>query len=492
MSTLSFNQIRIFTALVSLLLSVTAFYIDDIINPDGILYIHMAEAFVDNGLAGIKEYTSYNWPFFAIFIAGLHSLTTLPLELCSNILNSLFFVIFTDTLLLISNKTFINKQNLILAAIFIICFQSFNEYRDYIVRDIGYWAFCSLSLYRFIIFIESPSVRNATIWQLVAIIAILFRVEGVVFLFGLPLYLWLCTPIKQALKSYLQLNYLVIITLVSTTIFAIGQTGLATVFGKLTTVLSYIEPARFMQTLTEKSDIIADQVLNQYSDRFSTLILVSGLITMLIYKLVKALSLPYFALYIASIWNRKIESHPHQKLIIYFVLLNIILLLAFLFHEYFMSKRYVIMAGAGLFLLMLPSLCSYIDRLFHHRSRKTLGFIALLLIIGLVDSMTQSGSKAYIQSTAIWASNNLPEGSRILTNNVRADYYVHKSNPDISHQFAERLQAHLNNNDYLIIVEKRGRTTIKDALQGISLEFIYSEQNKKKDRASVYLISAIP
>ena len=484
MSQLSFNQIRIFTALISLLLSATAFYSDDIINSDGILYIQVTEAFLQSGFSAMMQL--YNWPFFAMIIAGLHSLTAIPLELCSNIINSLFFVIFTDTLLLINNKTFSNKQNLIIAAVLIICFQSFNEYRDYIIRDIAYWAFCGLSLYRFIIFLESPSIRNATLWQTLAIIAVLFRIEGVVFLLGLPLYLFAHSPVKIALKSYLQLNFLLIIIALSTITFVLSQPELTASFGKLSTVLSYIKPTNFTNTLIAKSDIIANQVLNQYSARFSTMILVSGLIFMLFYKLIKALSLPYIAIYIVAVWNRKNESHPYQKLIIYYVILNITLLLAFLFHSYFMSTRYTIMAVSGLFLLMLPSLCNYIERLLNNKSRKTLSIIILILFVSLVDSMTQSASKAYIQSTAIWASDNLPQSSHILTDDNLLYYYVLKHNP-IAKIDVKHIPTNYKNYQYIIVVEKNKQHRFQP--KNMLLKPIYHQLNKHGDRAIVYKVT---
>ena len=90
-------KIRAFTALASLLLSVFAYYSNDIINNDGILYMNMAEAFLQGGLA--ETVKLFNWPFFSILVASIHQLTSLPLETSANILNALLFVLLLDTLI---------------------------------------------------------------------------------------------------------------------------------------------------------------------------------------------------------------------------------------------------------------------------------------------------------------------------------------------------------------------------------------------------------
>ena len=137
------TQIRVFTAIASLIFSMYAVYFDDIINKDGILYLQTAELFLSGNMDA--AFASYNWPFYSIIIAFFQKLTSIPLELSALILNSVFFVILTDALILISSLIFSVPRQLKISALLILCFMPILDYRDYIIRDPGYWAFVMFS-----------------------------------------------------------------------------------------------------------------------------------------------------------------------------------------------------------------------------------------------------------------------------------------------------------------------------------------------------------
>src|SRR5574338_787231 len=60
------DLVRAGTALLTVLLMATAILAGRIINPDGVLYIDTAQAFLDKGLSGALA--SYPWPFYPILI----------------------------------------------------------------------------------------------------------------------------------------------------------------------------------------------------------------------------------------------------------------------------------------------------------------------------------------------------------------------------------------------------------------------------------------
>ena len=480
-------KIRLFTALISLLLSTFAFYSDDIINRDGILYMDMAAAFLQGGLTETARL--YDWPFFSIIVAYLHKLTGLPLEISAGVLNSLFFVLLTDTLILICNKILPNSRQLVIAAVFILCFQVINDYRDFIIRDIGYWALCSLTLYRFILFLEAPSIKNATIWQLVAVISILFRIEGIVILLGLPLYLFATQHPKLAIKHSLQLSYLLIIAAFITSIVIASQSGLTNGFGKLSTVSSYINPNNFVAPLNSKTLVLANQVLNKYSKEYGGLILISGLLIMLLYKLIKALSFGYIFLYVASWWqSRNNQAFPYQWLLTYFTAINLLILIVFLFKQYFMVTRYSVITLIGLLLLLLPKICHFLEHAWLSKNRIYISITGLILLICLVDSFTQSNSKFFIKNTALWASQNLPANSTVLTDDEFIHYYFNTLTPMAVLSKKKNLK-HYQKYDYLTVVVKRRNTTLKNSLKNMNIEPFYCQENKRGDQACVYKIS---
>lgn len=479
-------RIRLFTAFFSLLLSTIAFYTDDIINRDAIIYFGMAETYLENGLAATAQYSDLYWPFFSILIAHLHTLTSLTIEISADILNIAFFVLLTDALVLISSKTLPNTRQVAIAALLFLCFQTLNEYRDFIVRDIGYWALCGFALYQFILFIEKPSLSKAMLWQAIVIVAILFRIEGLVTLLALPLYLFFTQPIKQALKQCSQLYSLFFIGTISALFFTVGQSDFLTAFGKITTLSKYINPDSFFTALNSKSAIIATHVLHPVSAKYSSFVLISGLVFMMFYKIIKAVSFGYIALYLIN-WKQKSPSHSYRYLLAYFTLLNLSVLLVFLFHGYFITTRYALMAILGILLLMLPVLCSNIEQAWLNRKKLTLTFIGFVLLVSLVGSMTQTSSKAFIKETALWAADNLPAESRVLTDEKLLEYYfsTHTSDSIAMLEFKESLTTY-SQYDYLLIVEKKRDKQLKLELSTMPINLIYNQSNKKGNQASVY------
>lgn len=477
------TRIRLLTAIASLLLSFIAVYFDDLINADGILYINIAEAFLTGGLEETAKL--YNWPFYSITLAYLHKLTTIPLELTAYFLNSLLFILLNDTLIRISNKILPNKKQLLIAALFIICFQPINEYRDFIIRDIGYWTFISLSLYYFILYLETPTIKIATTWQLVAVIAALFRVEAIIILLGLPLFLISAQNPMDSIKRILLLNYLFLISLPPIILMALNSFSSHPAFSKIDNALSfYTNDENFLTQLNSSANIIKTQILNKYSEQYAGLILVSGLTVMLFYKLLKALNLGYIILYLVS-WRHKqlTNANPTSSLLYYFLILNVLILSVFVLQRYFITTRYTVMALICALLLMLPVLCNYLEAAWTTKKRFIIFFAGLILFYNLADSIIQSSSKRYIKNTAIWAAENLPRGSKILTDETTIQYYAkaHNKSTNISVGKLKKYRRY----DYTIVIRKK-KDIGNDIFSNNKLTRVYSEKNKRGDNASIY------
>ena len=499
----SFIQIRLLTALVSLCLSLFACYNSNI-NNDGILYLYSAEAYLQDKLATIAPYN--NQPFFSIIIAYVHVATSLSFESIAYLLNGLLLIILFDMLLLISKKMLPNNQQIAIAAIILLCFQSLNEYREFVIRDFGYWAFASLALYRFIIFTEQPRLKNATYWQLAATLAFLFRIEGVFILLGLPFYLFIVHPPKIAVFHYLKAHYLLIAATIAMIIMVSFNANMPSIFYKIERGYQEVLP-NTVHIFNKKALIIATQVLSSEGNmgEYGPLALGSILITILVFKIIKAMSLSYIGLFALSCWqNKKRQIVPYQGLVVYFVLLTIIPLAMSLFISYLLSTRYTMMTLVSLLLLMLPRLIRLIEETWTTRNKTLLGIIVTVLLIGLADGVTSSRPKPYIKDIAIWASNNLPKNITILTNNRVIDYYYEsrravtdthyktgmekiKKNRFGDYTF-ENVQKNYQNYDYLIIFRKRKDAQIQPLLVTMALEKIHCQGRKRSGEVCVYKV----
>lgn len=479
-------NIRIATAIFSLLLSLFALYTDDLINRDGVMYMEMAEAFLSGGLVATAKI--YDWPFFSMLVAFTHQITGLALESSARILNSLLFVVLTDVLVLLSKKLLPNTRQVSIAAILILCFPALNEYRDFVIRDIGYWTFFSLALYRFILYIDNANIENATFWQLAALIAILFRIEGAVILLALPLFVLMThQPITQRLLQLMQLNFLLIIGVVTASTIAIGQMGFTQAFGKLGSVTAYINTEALLATFNQKTAILETQILNRFSAEYSGLILISGLLIMLFYKLMKGLSFGYLVFYIVSFWKKQSPyKHPYFGLLLYFAIINLAILIVYIAKQYFIVDRYTAMFMISFLLLILPRLCQLIEYLWLSNNKKIIYLVFFVLLITLIASITQTHSKSYIKETAIWASQNLPTESKVLTDDEFVRYYFHsyQGKATLTEDHIEHYQKY----DYLIVVEKRRNQKLLNQLKILPIEAIFTLDDKRGNKASVYKI----
>ena len=505
------SKTRFFTALASLLLSLQAVYFDDIINRDGIMYLQMVEAYLTGGLPAAQAI--YDWPAFSILIAWAHQFTSLPIETTGFVLNSLFFILLTDALVLISSFLVATPRQLTIAAVLILCFTPINEYRDFILRDPGYWAFSSLALYQFMSFLNSPSYKAATLWQVFMVIAILFRIEGSVVLLGLPLFLLSAKKPIEGLKQIVQASYLLFIGLAAIVAFMLSRPDLIAAFGKLGSISDYLDWSIYTNTLSQYADVIKHQILNQYSEGYAAFILITGMLAMMAYKILKAFSVSYLIIYFTTA-SKTLQPHAKQlrQLLLYFLALNILILVTFLFKQYFISSRYTLMALLSILLLMMHSLCHGIERLWLGKNKLLLSIIALALFYSVADTSTMSSRKTYIKEAAIWVAHNLPKGSLVMTDDEFILYYfdaektsatlcvkkIYKQTsflngyahtvPYTSGPCADAHSSNYHSYDYIIVVEKRGNTGLKDFLKTLDIEKIYHTGEERKDGATVYKV----
>ena len=281
-------HIRLLLAVLSLLLSAYALIADDIINSDGILYMQMAEAYMQGGLAAMASL--YDWPFFALLVGIISQLSGLHPETSAALLNALLFVVFTDALLLIARQLLPAGRQLGIAALLILLFYSINDYRDFIIRDIGYWAFISLALLQFLYFLREPHWQSALLWQFFGLVALLFRIEASIILLLMPLFLWFSQRQQPLSKSFLQLYSLLILAGLLAVIAMIAGAGWAAAFGKLGSIVNYLDFAGFQERFEPHAQVIAEKILHPVADDEAGRVLFFGLMGMLMMQLLLGLS----------------------------------------------------------------------------------------------------------------------------------------------------------------------------------------------------------
>ncbi|MDG2293136.1 MAG: glycosyltransferase family 39 protein [Methylophilaceae bacterium] len=156
------------------------------INPDSVLYLEAAKRIVINDFKG--AYQIFNWPFYAFCIGTVSKITHLNVHVSAQFLNMIFFAITTASFLNIIRLA--GGKNLALFAGALLLFSNtyiVGDVLEMLMRDEGFWAFYLTSILYFIKHHENGQTRHAILWQASAILALLFRIEGLVYLLVLPL-----------------------------------------------------------------------------------------------------------------------------------------------------------------------------------------------------------------------------------------------------------------------------------------------------------------
>lgn len=486
---LQLPQIRLLLALFSMLLSAYALISDDIINSDGILYIQMAEAYLQGGLSAMASL--YDWPFFSLIIGIISQLTNLYAETSAALLNAVLFVIFTDALLLIARHLLPAGRQLFIAALLILFFYSINDYRDFIIRDIGYWAFISLALLHFLNFLKDQRLQSALLWQTFGLVALLFRIEASIILLAMPLFLLFIERQQPVLKSFLQLYslLLVISLLAPIAMIMIAGGDWINAFGKLGSIGNYLDFGLIQNRFDAHAELIAKQILHPVAEDEAGRVLFFGLTGMLAMELFLGLSAAYILILLLG-WKIQTPLLTGQlsKALVYFLIINIVLLVIFSFYRYFVSSRYCVMAFVALFLLVLPRLTRFIDEIFLQRKRALQALVVIALVYSLGDVAYRSNSKNFIPETAKWAAQQLPPDSKVLTLDEFSTYYFHKyANTTSTIKRRSKLDGY-KYFDYLLLVEKRRNLQLKSQLASLPVKTLYKIENKRGDKAVVYQV----
>lgn len=479
-----FMHLRLLTALASILLSTLAYYSDDIINSDAVLYVYTIQAFTEGGISAMSEL--YNWPFFSIITSLFSQLTHIPAELSAKIICGALFVLFTDSLLQLSTKILPAERYIVIAAVLIICFSTINNYRDFIIRDIGYWAFCSLAVYQFICFLETQKGKHAVLWQTFIIIAILFRIEGAVLLVLTPLFLAFSKQQKKKLQAFFSLYSLTILT-VGLSIVVIINNDISSAFSKVSQITSYLNFENLLSNFEARVNIINSQIMHSAADDYGSMVLFSGLVSIALYAITKGISVPYLLLtFLAIKQSRKPVIPQHLPFLLYFFLINAFILIVFTLHSSLVTDRYSILAITILFLMLLPTLCQFINTLWLQNKNVSISLVGLLLFVSVADVFISSSSKEHIKTVSKLAAQTLPENSRVMTTDSKIQYYFDVNSPKAKITLHRNIN-HYPKYDYIILFQKHKNKDPLPSVKGKFLELFY-EESGKRNKTVIYKV----
>jgi len=187
-SSLNWRQldIRIYAVIASLAISALTILFPENPNDDSYVYIRTAEIALSEGVTAAFQH--YTWASYAMVIALL-SKSGVTLFTAAFLVNALLFAILVFAFVSIVREIDNSTPVLIFATISILVYPQLNEYRYYIIRDIGLWSFALLAFWQLLLYARSHTIKYALGFCFSLLIAATLRAEAIAYLLIAPIAL---------------------------------------------------------------------------------------------------------------------------------------------------------------------------------------------------------------------------------------------------------------------------------------------------------------
>ena len=422
-------DIRLFAVAASLLLSVFSVLTSDMPNDDAYTYVRTADIFLDQGLAAAISH--YTWAAYSILI-GLVSMLGISLFTAAFVINSLFYALIVYSFISIVQSIDDSKIIVSLGAATVLFFPELNEYRDMVVRDIGFWGLALFGLWQFLQYYQSRELKYGVYFCIALGLAALFRSEAILYLALTPFALLFDArnEVSSNRKNLLQMLLLILG-------FALaGSLVLLTfginIFSLLMEFVSVYQPFLVNAISPSESEVTAmgNAIFGEYASTFSrqyvTAVIALGLLVVLFMNVFYAISGPYFWMLVYG-WHKNYLSGKHQQLmpVLAYFLINLLILVVFLYITRYLSSRYGVIL-ALMVAMQLPFVVRHIIEKIRGSQWERFGtyFLVLFFTYCAIDSYISFGkSKRWLLDTASYVSETAQAPNTVLTNNHTIAYY---------------------------------------------------------------------
>jgi hypothetical protein len=491
--------IYLFAILSSILLSLWFNAREMVINPDGICYLQSAQMIGSTGLhAAMQLCDQAKWPLYSVLIFMVVKATQFSYLTAAYLLDGFFSLISVLAFVYLTHLLGGSRRVLWLALGVILFASEFNSIRENIVRDHGFWACYLLSLVGLLHYFRSSQWRYALLWSCSLIGAMLFRIEGSLFLLYMPFAAWFCVDktLKQRLNAFLQLNTLT---------FIVGIVGLvwlwfAAKYGMID--MGRIGEVEFqfahgLQLITQNfhaaTSALSQHVLSPNAAKDANFVLGLLLFVWYGFSVVGNLSLVYAVLVVYAWRHHVLPKDTAARVVLWgYILVNVVITTIFLVENMFLAKRYLI----ALSLVLMLWVPFALDYLLKQRKRGSyLLTLFMMLVIVVSSNIFNFGySKSYIREAGQWLSLNIPEEASLYSNDEQVMHYSHHFGNSIfekarsfTHADAMLMAGKWKQYDYLALrFNKHDMENNAAILKEIPLTPMQVFANKRGDRVNIY------
>lgn len=427
------NRIQLVIVIVSVLVASQVQYIQHgWINPDSVLYLEAAKLFaVGQWKSGFEIFP---WPFYSLWIAATHKLTNLSIHHTAQLLNVFFFAIatyaFTSIIQLCGGK---QKELIAGGLIFLSAQYMIGGVLEMLMRDEGFWAFFLSSLVFFIRFHQHHQLKDALLWQVAIIFAMLFRIEAILYLVLLPLVLLLNTHhnlisnIKLAIKAY---SIQISLALIAITALLIHPELSFAMFGRLNEIFTTDLLNEFTEKIIKKSQLMSTLVLGEYLEEFAVPGLILTFLYVIVVKTINATGIVTLGLGILGVKHyRTLVNQKGYQILMVTMLIALLNMAIIITKVFVLSGRYVLAISFIIMVLASFYFAKLLQESENSTSKQSRWLVSILLIVmalGFIKNLIpkQDGYN-YMQDAVVWLESNNPANpDHVFFNETRLRHYA--------------------------------------------------------------------
>ncbi len=405
------------------------------VNNDFVLYHEAARLFAVGSWS--EGFNVFKWPLYSLLIALVSKITHADIHLSAQVLIVGLFFLTSYSFLSIINLAGGNKLTISLGALILLSSSYIvGDVLPMLLRDPGFWAFNLTSLVFFIRFYRYRLNRDAIFWQVAAILATLFRIEGITYQLLLPL-LFLsdssltlkarCLLIIQANQVNIAIALLLLILFTTIPTLSTNDLGRA---NEIWTLFDY----RYKEMINEfskRADLLGVVVLKGHFDNLTTIGLLSALLGMLLIKCASTAGWLNVALVLLRKSYQDVTiKKDTEKIFLWVIALAILNIIVILLSVFLVVGRYTAPLGFMIMIFASFSLAHlanmYIPRIGIKSWHYYFFIFALIFMsLSLVKNLLPKNSAFNYQQNAVtWLKEHNKSKKPVFYDNSRIRYYA--------------------------------------------------------------------
>lgn len=466
------------------------------ITNDSILYFEMARHFATGDWEAGKAVEGYTWGFYPGLIALVHVISGLGLQASANLLIVSFFILLVSGLMRLVRIAGGNESTQSYAVLLLLG-------SGYIVgdilpmasRDLGYWAVMIHAVNQLILFYQHGRWKHAIHWQLLGLLATLFRIEGAVQLLVLPLVGFMFSAkASRMIKAYALLIAGVLCLPLVMLFSSLNLDDLGRV-KELFTGLQDIQ-LNVEQNLSQRVQVMRDQVIGEPFQEYAWVTFLLAYFSIATLKCLSVAGWSPTMLAFAERHSIKKSMEPvAYKILLFWMLLSWLIGCLITFKVNLLSARYVALFGFALIIFASFAL----QRLLHDKrpmkmtKQAMVGLSAIILMVGFVSNIKSKPETYYYEIDAVrYVKSRLMPDQQVLYASAKQRFYAgaaFDTRFDYSWEaFDKRIAAgELQQYEYILlkcgdsIDEQKKLAQLRRQLTAFKLEKVfYGHKNKKR------------